>query len=107
MTATESSVRYAAETKLLALAYETARAKNLTKKASQITQGTKIFLWLQALDYGAYLTFAEREKIWRCLADIAEVYEYPIAPLLNPITTPIFFGTARHLQIFSRSANVK
>lgn len=93
MTATESSVRYAAETKLLALAYETAQSRNLKKKTSQISQGTKIFLWLQALDYGAYLTFPEREKIWRCLADIAEVYEYPIAPVLNPISTPIFLGT--------------
>ncbi len=80
---TESSVVYAAETKLLDLAYETAQTRNLLKVQEELQQGANIYYWLQALDQGDYLTYAEREKVWRCLIDVADVYDFPTAPTLT------------------------
>lgn len=80
---TQESVVYAAQTKLLDLAYETAQTRNLNKVLTELYQGAQIYYWLQSLDRGEdYLTYTEREKIWRCLIEIAEIYDFPTAPTL-------------------------
>lgn len=90
---TESSVRFAAKTKLLDLAYEIAQSRSIRKVQKQIDQATNIFLWLQALDYEAYLTASQVEKIWLCLIQLAEIYDYPIAPELGNLITPVIVGS--------------
>jgi hypothetical protein len=91
-TATQDNVVYAARTKLLDLAYQTASTRNLLKVSKEIQQGTNIFLWLSALDSSAYLTFLQREKIWTCLREIADINELPVAPLLGVIGRDVTIG---------------
>lgn len=89
---TESSVRYAAETKLLDIAYETAQTKNLSKVQAELQQGYNIFYWVSALDFSEFLEQSEVEKIWLCLIEIAQVYDFPIAPEINNQETPVVIG---------------
>jgi len=86
--ATQSSVQYASRTKLLDLAYSTAQKQNLKKVQAEIAQGSKIFYWLRALDYDAYLTQEQREKIWYCLIELADINDFPIAPTLGTVNRP-------------------
>lgn len=87
---TESSVRYAAETKLLELAYEISGTRK--PMLDKVQQGTNIFLWLQALDYGEFLTKEQKDQIVLCLIELANIYDFPIAPELNNQETPVVIG---------------
>lgn len=86
----EESIRYQARTKLAALAGQIAEARKLdsTSVRAKIRQATQIRLWLKALDYKEYLTREQREKIWYALIDIADINDFPTAPLLELRTTP-------------------
>lgn len=84
----EDAIRYQAKTKLKDLALEVAQTKNLSKVRDEIAQGAKIFQWCQALDYGDYLSKADRDIIVRALVDIAEINELPVAPYLGNIDPP-------------------
>lgn len=97
--ATEASVRYAAETRLLELGVESCETKNIKKVAHQIHQGVQISTWLHALNYGEFLTKAEREKIWLCLIELAQVNNFPIAPSVSAIETPVVVGGSNTVNI--------
>lgn len=84
----EDAVRYQAKGKLLELALLTAQTKNLSKAKDEVEQGAKIFQWCQALDYGDYLTKADRDIIVRALVEIAEINDIPVAPYLGNIDPP-------------------
>lgn len=89
----QSTVQYQAKTKLMELALETASVRNYKKLNSKIRLGFQIFLWLQALDYDDYLTKSTRDKITRCLVEIAEINDIPSAPYLGNIDPPaIHYG---------------
>jgi hypothetical protein len=54
----------------------------------KIHQGIQIDQWLQALEYDTYLTRVEKERIWKCLIDIANIYEFPVAPTIDIVSQP-------------------
>ncbi len=89
---TGASVIYQADTKLFDLAYEIASALNYKKPSIQVkvNKGFKIYRSLQALDYGTYLTRENREKIWYCLIQQAEINDFPVAPVLGVPSPPTF-----------------
>lgn len=88
---TQQSITYAAGTKLLELAYEVSTHRSFQKKGvkEKVNQGIQINQWLQALDYSDVLPFETRSKITTCLAQIAGVYNYPIAPVLGQQEPPV------------------
>lgn len=77
---------------MLELASEVAKAQNLSKKAikAKILQGAKIRIWLKALNYSQYLSKEQRDRIIYCLIKIADLNEYPVAPILNSPSRPDF-----------------
>lgn len=86
----EDLLRYQALTKLRELAEQVSdiRRFNSTEAKAKIKQATMIRIWLQALDYKEYLSREQREKIWYALIDIADLNDYPIAPILEPRSRP-------------------
>lgn len=97
------SVYYAAKTKLLALAVELAKVRNPDKLEAQIIQGAKIHRLCQGLDYEDYLTKAQIDRIVRTLVEVAEINDFPVAPVLGNIAQPsiISGGTTNITQIIS------
>ncbi len=92
---TEQFVYYAAESRLLEIAVEIAQSRSISKPSIKalIQKGTKIRLWLEALDYGEYLDRDTRERIWYALADIANVIDVPVViPTQNIQPPDILFG---------------
>lgn len=81
----EEVVMYQARTKLGQLALEIAESRKLINPdvKEKIKQAKMIRLWLKALDYREYLTREQREKIWYALIDIADINDFPSAPLLG------------------------
>lgn len=106
----EAAIRYQARTTLATLATEIAdlRKHKSEKALEKIKEAKQIRLWLKALDYKAYLTRAQREKIWYALIDIANVNDFPTSPLLEERTVPnILIGggtTTNNTVIQSESA---
>lgn len=86
----EEAIRYQARTTLATLATEIAnlRKHKSTEAIAKIKEAKQIRLWLKALDYKAYLTRVQREKIWYALIDIANVNDFPTSPLLEERTVP-------------------
>jgi len=86
----ESSVVYQANTKLVELAYAVAQERNYKKPSVQVKvqEGFRIYKLLQALQYEAYLTLTQRQKIVYCLIDEAGINDFPVAPVLGSITPP-------------------
>lgn len=81
----EDVIRYQARTKLASLGGEIIALRNLNspEAKAKIKQATMIRLWLKALDYKAYLSRTQREKIWYALIDIADINNFPVAPILE------------------------
>jgi hypothetical protein len=93
----EEVIMYQARTKLADLSDEITvlRKLNSPEAKPKIKKAKMIFLWLQALDYRAYLSREQREKIWYALIHIAGLNDFPIAPLLELRETPdILLGTS-------------
>src|SRR3546814_4007119 len=84
----QDNVAYEAGSKLIELAVEVAEVRNPLKLKYKIKQGAKIFYWLQALDYSDYLTRSTRDRIVRCLIEIADINDIPVAPVLGNIAQP-------------------
>jgi hypothetical protein len=86
----EEVIRYQARTKLATLATDIAAARKLISPETEKKRkkAKMIRLWLKALDYKAYLSREQREKIWYALIDIAEINDFPIAPLLEQRDLP-------------------
>jgi hypothetical protein len=86
----EEIVRYQGRTKLALLADQIAGARRISSPETQakIKQAKMIRLWLKALDYKNYLTREQREKIWYSIIDIADVNDFPTAPLLEQRDRP-------------------
>lgn len=86
----EDVIRYQARTKLAELAEEIAKARKVNSLETQIKlkKAKMIYLWLKALDYKAYLSREQREKIWYALIHISGINDFPIAPLLEERTQP-------------------
>lgn len=86
----EEVIRYQARTKLAELAdvIAAARKVNSPKTQAVLKKAKMIYLWLKALDYKKYLSREQREKIWYALIHIADVNDFPIAPLLEERTQP-------------------
>ncbi len=87
---TEEAVVYQAQTKMAELGYEVASTRSITKPSIQakIRQGYQISALLRALQYGDYLTKEARERLWYCLIDVAEINDYPVAPVVGNIQPP-------------------
>jgi hypothetical protein len=85
---TQDLIAYQAGTKLIELAVETAEVRNPLKLKDKIKQGAKIHRWLQALDYSDYLSKSTRDRIVRCLVEIAEINALPVAPVLGNVQQP-------------------
>jgi hypothetical protein len=75
---------------MLELAYEVALTRNITKPEAlaKISQGFHISALLQALDFSEYLTKETRERIWYCLIEVAEINDYPVAPVIGSVQPP-------------------
>jgi hypothetical protein len=86
----EDVIMYQARTKLAELSNDIAALRKLNSPEAKpkIKKAKMIFLWLQALDYRAYLSREQREKIWYALIHIAGLNDFPIAPLLELRETP-------------------
>lgn len=82
------SVYYAAKTKLLALGVELAEVRSPDKLKSQIIQGAKIHRLCQALDYEDFLTQVQIDRIVRTLVEVADINDFPVAPILGNIAPP-------------------
>lgn len=112
----EDALRYQARTVLAELADKIAASRSLNKSVEDVLRATKIRLWLKALDYKAYLTREQREKIWYCLIQLSGVNDFPIAPVLEERTRPsVLQGASPEVTInqyydtgfaFNNSANV-
>lgn len=85
-----SIVRYQALGKLTTLANQIASARKLNSNETKklIKQAKQIVLWLQALDYSAYLTTDQINQIKWALVDISDQTEFPVAPLLGDVARP-------------------
>lgn len=97
---TEATVIYQSELKLIDVAYEISLNRSMRKPEVRklIRQGTNIFLWLQAYQAASFLTREEREKIWVCLLDIADVNNFAVAPVLGQTNQPsVFVGQANNI----------
>jgi hypothetical protein len=99
----KDSVYYAAKTKLLALGVELAEARNPDKLEAQIIQGAKIHRLCQGIDYEDYLTQQQIDRIVRTLVEVAEINDFPVAPVLGNVAQPsiISGGTTNITQIIS------
>lgn len=86
----ESVVRYQALGKLSELATQIANVRRLKSAEGKalLKQAAMIRLWLKALDYGAYLTKEQRDKIKYALVHIAKINAYGTAPTLNTVPRP-------------------
>lgn len=86
----EDVIMYQARTKLAELSDEIIAARKLHSPETKvlIKKAKMIFLWLQALDYRAYLSRQQREQIWYALIHIAGLNDFPLAPLLELRETP-------------------
>lgn len=84
------SCRYQSLTKLSELTDRYANIRRLDSTSGQdlLLQITKIRLFLLALDSSNYLTFEQRQKIAFALAKIAEIYQFPVAPVLANVNRP-------------------
>lgn len=96
----ESTVIYQSELALIDVAYQISLSRSMRKPQIQalINKGTNIYLWLQAYQAAAFLTREEREKIWLCLIDIAEINDFAVAPVLGQTSQPnVFVGQANNI----------
>jgi hypothetical protein len=86
----EDVIRYQARTVLGDLAFDISKARKLNDPATKkkIKKAKMIRLWLKALDYKAYLSREQREKIWYALIHIAGVNDFPLAPILQERSRP-------------------
>src|SRR5690606_9749837 len=84
------SVKYQARTKLSELATEIADSRRLESRSAEklILQATKIRLFLQALDYEAFIDKETKDKIAYCLIDVSGIYDFPTAPTLASQSRP-------------------
>lgn len=87
---TEEVVKYLALGKLADLGNEIADARKLSSAETKalIKEATMIRLWIQALDYGEFITKERRDKIKYALVDIASVNDFGTVPILNEATRP-------------------
>jgi hypothetical protein len=103
----EDSIRYQARTKLADLALDISGSRKLlspeTKK--KLKQAKMIRLWLKALDYKEFLSREQREKIWYALIDIADINDFPLAPVLDTRTKPsILSGGTTTVTVVNQSS---
>ena len=86
----ESVVRYQALSKLATLATQIAGTRRLKSAEGKalLKQAAMIRLWLKALDYGAYLTKEQRDKIKYALVHIAEINDFGTAPVISTVPRP-------------------
>lgn len=92
-----SVVRYEALGKLATIAEQVANARKINSPdtAKLVKQGKMIALWLQALDYSAYLTTDQINQIKYALVTIAGIYDFGTAPVLANVNRPsILYGGA-------------
>lgn len=98
------SVYYAAKTKLLELAVELSKVRNPLKLESQIIQGAKIHRLCQGLDYEDYLTQQQIDRIVRTLVEVAEINDFPVAPVLGNVAQPtIVIGGSTTINNYNSS----
>lgn len=98
------SVYYAAKTKLMELAVELSEVRNPLKLESQIIQGAKIHRLLQGLDYEDYLTQQQIDRIVRTLVEVAEINDFPVAPVLGNVDQPsIVIGGSTTINNYNSS----
>lgn len=83
------SIQYAAETKLLDLVEAGCSTSKLRRQNSKFDQAAKILYFLEALTYQPYLEDIQVNNILECLKEAAELYEYPVSPLVNELTPPV------------------
>lgn len=85
-----SVVRYEALGKLATLAEQISEARKLNSADTQklIKQAKQIALWLQALDYSAYLTTDQINQIKYALVSIAGIFDFGTAPVLANVNRP-------------------
>ena len=86
----QSSVQYQSLTKLSELVDQYVAIKRLDSAKAQelLLQITRIRILLKALDYSEFLTQEQRYKIVYCLTSVAEIYEFPTAPVLANVNRP-------------------
>jgi hypothetical protein len=85
-----SVVHYEALGKLASLATQISNSRRLNSTDTQklIKQAKQITLWLQALDYSAYLTADQINQIKYALVHIAGVNNFGTAPVLGNVARP-------------------
>jgi hypothetical protein len=98
----EEVIRYQARTPLGSLAVDIANAINLNNEdiLEKREQAKMIRIWLKALDLKEYLSREQREKIWYALIDIADINDFPIAPILELRERPdILLGGSSEINV--------
>jgi microcystin-dependent protein len=82
------SIQYAAETKLLDLVEAGCTTSKLRRQNTNFDQAAKILYFLEALTYQPYIEDIQVNNILECLKETAELYEFPVSPLVNELTPP-------------------
>lgn len=80
-------VSYEAQSKLLELALEVASSTSRRKVFKAYKRGARIRRLLRALEV-PYLTADEKEIIVQCIISVAEIYDFPAAPVLEKAPYP-------------------
>lgn len=104
----QESVRYQSLTKLSELTDQYVGYRRLNSKESQklLLQLTQIRIFLRALDFSEYLTYEQRYKIVFALADAADIYEFPTAPVLANVNRPaILIGSGGNTTTVTNNFN--
>lgn len=81
------SIDYQARTKLLDLAVEVASSLNDRKVEDKLHNAIKIRYFLKGLEHKSLIAKKDRDIIYLCLMDIADIDSFPVAPILNPAPT--------------------
>jgi hypothetical protein len=84
----KDSIEFAAETKLIDLVEIACTTSKRTKRIDSFTEAGRIYYLLSSLTFDDYLEDSQINNILECLKVSAELYDYPVNPLVNQLAIP-------------------
>lgn len=82
-TAEKESVDYQVRTKILDYTLEIVDSRSYTKTRTQQYTALKLLIYIHALDFKRFLTTEKIDTIYNGLIAIANINDYPVAPLVS------------------------
>lgn len=83
-----TSIEYQAKAKHLELMYLISQTRNRSLREKYTRQATEIRYYIRALRFKDYLTHAQINRIYQCLVEIADLFEFPVNPNLPTVEQP-------------------